>query len=477
MKKSELMTELDEHNDFFDMIVDMFPGEGTAKSSSTQMKNSNSLLDRKSHTKNTALSIEDLPLNSKYYKKGADPPPQKMANLQQQQQQRQKQSASSLTDADGDDAAPAEPQTKRRKTDTSGTTKRPANHHNHNHTKTKMSKTDEGKDPESSRAVDVVNCAEKEKQEAVLAEQKQEADDLNNNQNRTEDVYNYGNNKSRIENLRAKLQAKIAEKQTSGRPQRPDQVSKRAIRRAEKRKRQEEAKKRGVSNKKSSSATTMTTTNNNNNAMTTADQNATPAQDLAQVDFGRLTGLNPKSRLDPATANSQQILQNLTKPKNLHKMLKDAEAKRQKLEELKQQRKNQENSEAAQAKLEAMQWKDAFKEADGTRIKDDPAKIKSALKRKAAKKAKSQKAWQSRTEQQAAAAKERQGIRQHNLQYRKQGGKVGANLSRKEIRHPTTAADGKKTTESGGNNHSRSRAGFEGRKREFLNKEKKKPNR
>ena len=448
-KKAELVAELDEHNDFFDMIVDMFPSSGGALSSSsssssfivgkTSNRRQNNTKDTKRRTRedeeDSTREAEDHRKN-KYFKKSSEPAPQKIARLQQSK-------SSTASTAKSDSKASTElPQTKRRKLESSTTEASPKGSPNQRTGRPQADPSSDKQDePETKTTPEDVKIR----------------------------------NKSRIENLRAKLLAKISMKQ-SGRPQRPDQVSKRAARRDEKRRRQEQAKNR--LNKKSSSSATLRQSESSNSLIVGYGSGSTavsPAQDLAQVDFGRLTGLNPKSTIDPATARSREILQELTKPKNLHKMLKDAEAKRQKLQELKQQ---QENSEA-KAKLEAIQWKDTFKEADGTRVKDDPAKLKSALKRKAAKKAKSQKAWQSRAEQLANSAKERHDIRQHNLNARKQGGKVGSNLSRKEIRTPTTATTstaGEKTT--GGDHNttgrgSKPRAGFEGRKRDFLNKEKK----
>lgn len=250
---------------------------------------------------------------------------------------------------------------------------------------------------------------------------------------------------SRIETLRAKLHAKIAAKQGL-RPSNPDQISKRAARRADKQKRQEEAKR-----KKSSGSQVETAAAHYKLA------EADPAADLANMDFGRLAGLNKKSNENYNASNKS--LANLSKTKNLQKMLVDAQAKRQKLQELK----SGDDDDKAQAA--AMMWSETLKEADGQRVKDDPNKIKKALKRKATKKAKSQKAWKTRMEQTKSKKDERQKIRQHNLSARMEGGSTGANLSSKKI------ADNDKEAGDGGKRLSR--AGFEGRKQEFLNRPKK----
>ncbi|CAB9522870.1 surfeit locus protein [Seminavis robusta] len=256
-------------------------------------------------------------------------------------------------------------------------------------------------------------------------------------------------NKSRIEALRAKLHAKIAEK-SSNRPTDPSVVSKRAARRSEKQRRKEEAM------KKKKSASSKVHNNGKNDKYTMAASTSTgadPARDLEQIDFGRLTGLNA------ATPNykNNKALANLSTGKNLEKILADAEEKRLKLEELKRSD-NPEDKE----QLTKIQWSDALKEASGERVKDDPAKLKNKLKRKAAKKAKSQKAWKSRLDQTQQKMDERQKIRSHNLDKRKMGGKAGSNLSKKRIEEEATTKG-------------RLRPGFEGKSHSFLNEGKKKP--
>jgi len=194
---------------------------------------------------------------------------------------------------------------------------------------------------------------------------------------------------------------------------------------------------------------------------------------LAQVDFGRLTGLNKTGSGGTSGnyAQANKALANLSKTKNLQKLLADAEAKRLKLEQLKQ------GSETDKAQAAAMQWADTLKEADGQRVKDDPAKLRKALKRKVAKKAASQKAWKSRLEQTAVTQQQKQDIRQHNLKARKQGGSIGANLSKKRIvteeeRQGSSGAQQQHQQGSGKEDKGRRllRPGFEGKRREFLNK-------
>lgn len=230
-------------------------------------------------------------------------------------------------------------------------------------------------------------------------------------------------NASRIEALRAKLHAKIAEKQ-GDRPKDPSAVSKRAARRMEKNRRKEEAIK-----KKANSAVNAT------KYKITPDAN--PARDLEHIDFGKLAGFEAASK---NYLESNKSLKNLSKTKNLQKLLQDAEAKKQKLQELKRS-----TNEEDQQKAGSMLWKDVISEADGKRVKDDTKQLKRAIKKKEVAKKKSQKAWKSRLQVQKQHQKNKQSIRNHNLKHRKSGEK----LSKKKIVE--------------------NRPGFEGRKREFLN--------
>jgi Surfeit locus protein 6 len=251
---------------------------------------------------------------------------------------------------------------------------------------------------------------------------------------------------SRIEALRAKLHAKL-EEQRSKRPTDPNAVSKRAARRAVKQQRTEEAKKRRAMTKVGQGEKTK--------QYTVATNSASTSSDLANLDFGKLAGLNPT----PKNFANNKSLANVNKKKNLQKMLADAEEKKQKLEELKRS-----NDEGDKVKHQKLVWSDALKEASGERIKDDPNKLRKALKHKIAKKEKSAKAWKSRMETTKQKVDERQKIRNHNLEKRKAGGSVGANLSSKKIATEEKVGEDGKTP-----SRRLSRAGFEGKKQGFLN--------
>ena len=266
------------------------------------------------------------------------------------------------------------------------------------------------------------------------------------------------NKKSRIEALREKLHAKLAEKR-GNRPSDPNTVSKRAARRAEKKKRQEEAIKR---NKKKTTSNAEKNSNNKRFKMSEDGAKGDRAADLSQVDFGRLAGLNPIGNGNYTEVN--KALKNLSKSKNLEKLLADAESKKQRLEELKKSGKAEDKE-----KADNIVWGNVIKEATGERVKDDPAKIKKVLQRKAAKKKKSAKAWKNRMDTTKQNMDERQNIRNHNLNQRKAGGQTGANLSSKRIELEGDDKNGGPTKQKN-DGRRLSRAGFEGKKQDFLNK-------
>jgi hypothetical protein len=98
-------------------------------------------------------------------------------------------------------------------------------------------------------------------------------------------------------------------------------------------------------------------------------------------------------------------------------MLADAEEK--KLEELKRS-----SNKGDKAKHQQLVWSDALKEASGERIKDDPNKLRKALKHKVARGKRP--SLKSRMETTKQKLDERQKIRTHNLEKRKAGGSAGA---------------------------------------------------
>eukprot|EP00985_Skeletonema_marinoi_P023449 scaffold15674_cov148-Skeletonema_marinoi.AAC.3 len=295
---------------------------------------------------------------------------------------------------------------------------------------------------------------------------------------------------SRIEMLRAKLHAKMSEKRAAAGISEESQaaavdtsspalVSKRAARRAEKMKRKQAAQQR---NQKKS--TTMAEKNkepqrvinlggSTYNAPTASTSEKaskkSAAEDLATIDFQSLAGLKPKmdaafndKSLNPKTAN---------KKKSLEKLLADAEKKQQRLRELKASG-DKEDREKAQN----IEWGEALKTAEGKNIRKttDPKLIKKEMKKRAKKKAASAKTWGDRVDSVKEQKDKRQQIRSHNLDARRQGGALGANLSSKRIKEDDDDKDkgdkgSKRKRQGPHSDQGRNRAGFEGKKQGFIN--------
>jgi DNA excision repair protein ERCC-4 len=305
---------------------------------------------------------------------------------------------------------------------------------------------------------------------------------------------------SRIEILREKLRAKIAEKAaksgstvqkgTDGATGNSDAsaISKRAARRAEKERRIEEAKKRkaaaeksgGISKAEKHSRTKMEIDGESNLSQSSGAKNAAMSDDIANIDYGTLVGLDTSDdaiNKDYMSANKSMKKQ---KKKSLERLMEEAEQKKSKLNELKEKAR-QGDSEAAE-KVSKMQWSDTLQSATGEKVhlKNDPQLLKKAIKRKQKKKERSATKWNARLETQADAMKERQSIRDHNIGQRKIGGAAGANLSKKRMQDKEgqeikkdaddTAVKSKKRPRLGPHS-GKNRAGFEGKKTGFLNKD------
>lgn len=285
-------------------------------------------------------------------------------------------------------------------------------------------------------------------------------------------------NQSRIEQLRARLHAKLEEKRSS-RPglsgNSDTMVSKRAARRAEKQRKIELAKKR---NANASSGSTQTGRKKSEKIVLVKDlggskisdteNKASIGDDLSGIDFGGIAGL--KNDLTGNYSEANKSLKNKGKKKSLESLLAEAEAKKERLRQLKQSDDIEDKE-----KAKKIVWGDTLKAASGVRMTEaNPALLKKAIKRKARKKEKSQESWRSRMEQTKESMDERQRVRNHNVAQRNLGGAAGANLSKKRIKDDDTKVegggkDGKKRPRLGPYG-SGSRPGFEGKKAEFLNK-------
>lgn len=154
---------------------------------------------------------------------------------------------------------------------------------------------------------------------------------------------------SRIEALRAKLRAKLEEKR-SNRPvlagdTSDTMISKRAARRAEKNRKIELAKKK-QQQQQVSSGSTQTGKNKKEKISLVKQQdlggsqinersnNKSVVDDLSCIDFGKIAGL--KNDLSGNYSEANKSLKNTGKKKSLEKLLAEAEAKKERLRQLKE---------------------------------------------------------------------------------------------------------------------------------------------
>lgn len=292
---------------------------------------------------------------------------------------------------------------------------------------------------------------------------------------------------SRIEELRAKLRAKLEEKKnnTSATNGTSDTiVSKRAARRTEKKRRVDIAKKMKTQQIVPSGKTltgknglvTIKIVKELGGSKINRETNKAKSlvDDLAGIDFGGIAGLKDDLLTKGKYVGVNKSLKNMGKKKSLERLLEEAEAKKARLRQLKESDDIEDKQEAKK-----MQWGDALKAANGEKVRDaDTTNLKKAIKRKAKKKARSADAWKSRTDQTQGKIDERQSIRNHNLKQRGIGGNAGANLSSKRIKEAEagdgTGAGGEKPKRARQGPHAIGRAGFEGKKQDFINKGKEK---
>ncbi|KAJ3088493.1 hypothetical protein HK102_008603 [Quaeritorhiza haematococci] len=101
-------------------------------------------------------------------------------------------------------------------------------------------------------------------------------------------------------------------------------------------------------------------------------------------------------------------------------LLKKAEAKKAKLEKLKESQ-----PEKASQIEDSLKWSKALKQASGEKIKDDPKLLKKTLKRKQKIKERSKKDWDKRKETVRQNLEEKQKKRQENIQARAEAKKAG----------------------------------------------------
>jgi len=191
-----------------------------------------------------------------------------------------------------------------------------------------------------------------------------------------------------------------------------------------KKKKEKEQKKKNIENNKKSN--TITTQKDKDKKLNETKKIPTAADDLATIDYGKIDGLAPKSYYHE---DNKSLAYAEGGKKHLIHKLRDAEKKKEQIQKL------QSSTDVTQKdKAKEILWDDTLKVASGEmRNNNDPIKLKKKIKQKLKKKEQSAKAWKERLERQENAKMERQKIRTHNLQQRKKGGSIGANLSKKRI--------------------------------------------
>eukprot|EP00557_Chaetoceros_sp_GSL56_P004366 CAMPEP_0176497150 /NCGR_PEP_ID=MMETSP0200_2-20121128/11566_1 /TAXON_ID=947934 /ORGANISM="Chaetoceros sp., Strain GSL56" /LENGTH=439 /DNA_ID=CAMNT_0017895135 /DNA_START=69 /DNA_END=1384 /DNA_ORIENTATION=- len=431
--RSSLMKELEEHNEFFDNLVDMIPAKlyvGNNPTDETSIAGSKYQKSQSEESKAAKKSKMKVEKGNKF-----DPSQQESTRDLKRRLEEEQEAENSNSDEDDDDMS-----------------MNAINFPHDNH--------EEEEDDETDARPD------KDNKEGSSASKNSA-------------------HQSRIEELRAKLRAKLEEKRNASATNSTSDavISKRAARRAEKRRRLELAKKKQAEQQNSSAGKTLTGKNGVPNVKIVTNLGGSKINsdvkqpnfmdDLSGIDFGGIAGLKDDLLTKGRYTSFNKSLKNMGKKKNLEKLLEEAESKKERLRQLKESD-NIEDKE----KAKKMEWNEALKIANGEKTRDtDPKILKKAIKRKAKKKAKSQEAWKSRMEQTKEKMDERQAIRNHNIKQRSIGGMAGANLSKKRIKD--AEGDEKEPGASGGEIKKRARlgpysgkgrAGFEGKKRDFINK-------
>jgi len=173
---------------------------------------------------------------------------------------------------------------------------------------------------------------------------------------------------SRIEELRAKLRAKLEEKKNNTNGTSDTIVSKRAARRTEKKRRVDIAKKKHAQ-QIVPSGKTLTGKNGliaikivkelGGSKINSATNKAkTLVDDLAGIDFGAIAGLKDDLLTKGKYVGVNKSLKNMGKKKSLERLLEEAEAKKLRLRQLKESDDIEDKQEAKK-----MQWGDALKAA------------------------------------------------------------------------------------------------------------------
>lgn len=112
---------------------------------------------------------------------------------------------------------------------------------------------------------------------------------------------------------------------------------------------------------------------------------------------------------ETAAPNAKQIA-----GKNLTHLLNKTEAEKRRLEQLAET-----DPQKAKSLVEKKAWQEAVLKAQGVKLKNDPTKLKHALKNQEKRKLKSKKAWDARKQSVGKQKREKQDKREKNLDSRK----------------------------------------------------------
>ena len=303
MDPNDLLSELQSHNDFFDNIVNMIPAKlYVAGQTDNDAYHTKYLKGQNKQSKEAKRALNKVSKMEKFDPKKAETTLQTKKRLQREQEE------ASDSDDDGDQAMMEDGD---------------------------FDEDDAGNKKQSKEQASKSHSAADNKSYA-----------------------------SRIEMLRAKLHAKMAEKKSApdgaASTTSPALVSKRAARRAEKRKRQEAAKQRKKSAPSSSGQDknepqrVLNLGGSKLNAPSSKSKPTSAADDLATIDYQSIAGLKPKldAKFDDKSLNPK------VKKKSLEKLLADAERKQQRLKELKES-----SAEEDKEKAQNIEWGEALKVA------------------------------------------------------------------------------------------------------------------
>jgi hypothetical protein len=180
-------------------------------------------------------------------------------------------------------------------------------------------------------------------------------------------------------------------------------------------------------------------------AATRSAREERPPQTQSQIDFGTV-GVNPK-KSDLTTAELNPNAPG-SKKRKLQQQLREEERQKAKFQKM-----APDERDTAKRDLE---MKKAMQKAKGERVHDNTAKIRKALKSMETKKAKSKQSWDARVSGARQEGDQKQERRQENLKNKRSRGKKDAP---NDTRKAKNEGAGKKE----------GRAGFEGKRKGFLN--------